>query len=154
MRWLGRLPAPVSGLAEMLGRFFTGFDDARAGRALLPASTWLLLGWACAWIQLEVYLRIFGAQGSVLVSLFGLSVIALGGAIPSSPGAVGVIELAGVAGLVFLGYPREVALGVVLAAHVVQYSTTVVLGAAALSREGRSLSDLAQAARNLVRRPA
>lgn len=151
--WLGRMPGRLGRrLGDLLGRFFFGLDDARRGRFLLPAAAWLLLGWCCAWVQFEVYLRVFGAQGSLAVSLFGLGVIALGGAVPSSPGAVGVIELAGVAALMFLGYPREVALGAVVAAHLVQYSTTVVLGAVALAREGRSLGDLARAARRLVAR--
>lgn len=151
VRWLGRLPTPFGDrLSGLLSRFFYGLDEARRGRALLPAMAWLLLGWVCAWVQFQVYLRMYGVQGSLAVSLFGLGVIALGGAVPSSPGAVGVIELAGVAGLMFLGYGREVALGTVVAAHVVQYSTTVVLGSIAMAREGHSLGDLARAARRLV----
>ena len=152
---LRRLPGSLAGrVAGVAERFFFGLEDARRGARLGPALLWLLLGWACAWIQIEIYLRMFGAQGSLGVSLFTLGVIALGGAVPSSPGAVGVYELAGVAALRFLGYPREVALGVVVTAHLVQYSLTGVLGAAALSREGRSLGDLARAARGLVLRPA
>ena len=158
LAWLGRLRrlsgslgSRVAGIAE---RFTSGLEEARKGARLGRALLWLLLGWACAWIQIEVYLRMFGAHGSLGVSLFSLGVIALGGAVPSSPGAVGVYELAGVAALTFLGYPREVALGVVITTHLVQYSTTVILGAAALSREGRSLGELARAARSLVLRPA
>ena len=139
------------GIAE---RFLIGLEEARKGARLGRAFLWLLLGWACAWIQILIYLRMFGAEGSFAVSVFCLGVIALGGAVPSSPGAVGVYELAGVAALTFLGYSREVALGVVVTAHLVQYSLTVILGAAALSREGRSLGDLARAARGLVLRPA
>jgi uncharacterized protein (TIRG00374 family) len=149
-RFPGRLAARIADVAE---RFALGVDEARKGARLRPALLWLLLGWACAWVQIEVYLRMFGAQGSAGVSVFSLGVIALSAAVPSSPGAVGVFELAGVAALSFLGYSREVALGVVVAAHLVQYSLTVVLGAIALSREGRSLGDLARAARGLVLRP-
>lgn len=153
--WLQRLPGRVGqGGPAFVERFFLGLDEARQGHRLTRAVAWMLLGWACAWIQFAVYLRMFGSQGSLAVSLFGVGVIALGGAVPSSPGAVGVIELAGVAALTFLGYPREVALGFVLAAHAVQYSLTILLGAAALSREGRSLGDLARAARGMVLRPA
>jgi len=147
----GALASRIAGIAE---RFLIGLEEARKGARLGRAFLWLLLGWACAWIQILIYLRMFGAEGSFAVSVFCLGVIALGGAVPSSPGAVGVYELAGVAALTFLGYSREVALGVVVTAHLVQYSLTVILGAAALSREGRSLGDLARAARGLVLRPA
>ena len=156
--WLARmrrLPSSLAGrVAGIAERFFVGLEEARRGARLGRAVLWLLLGWAVAWIQIRIYLRMFGAEGSLAVSVFCLGVIALGGAVPSSPGAVGVYELAGVAALTFLGYPREVALGVVVTAHLVQYSLTVLLGAAALSREGRSLGDLARAARGLVLRPA
>ncbi len=156
--WLARLRRLPSTLASRVAgigeRFLAGLEEARRSARLGPALGWLLLGWACAWIQILIYLRMFGAEGSLAVSVFCLGVIALGGAVPSSPGAVGVFELAGVAALTFLGYPREVALGVVLTAHLVQYSLTVLLGAAALSREGRSIGDLARAARGLVLRPA
>jgi len=151
---LRRLPGRLaSRVAGMLERFVSGLDEARQGGRVPRALAWLLLGWACAWIQFELYLRLFGATGSIVVSLFGLAAIALGGAVPSSPGAIGVYELAGVTALTFLGYTREVALGVSLAGHAVQYSLTVVLGSIALSREGRSIGDLARAARRLVARP-
>src|SRR3972149_4682654 len=96
----------------------------------------------------------FGAHGSLGVSLFSLGVIALGGAVPSSPGAVGVYELAGVAALTLLGYSRAVSLGLVITGHLVQYSLVLLLGGIFLAREGRSVGDLARAARSLVLRPA
>jgi hypothetical protein len=155
MRWLTRLPKPTGErLNEMAGRFLVGLREARKGGRVPRALAWLLLGWACAWVQLGLYLRMFGETGGLAVAMFSLGVIALGGAVPSSPGGVGVYELAGVAALTFLGYPREVSLGVVIAGHLVQYSLVLLLGGIFLAREGRSVSDLARAARSLVLRPA
>jgi uncharacterized protein (TIRG00374 family) len=155
LAWIGRLPGRLGPrLAGILDRFALGLEAVRDRRRLLRAALWLFIGWSVAWLQFGLYLRMFGASGSLGVSLFGLGVIALSAALPSSPGAVGVMELGGVAALTFLGYPREVALGVTVSAHLVQFTTTVVIGAVALTREGRSLGGLARAARGLVLRPA
>jgi uncharacterized protein (TIRG00374 family) len=151
-KWLMALPAGER-LAGIATRFLLGLDEARQHGRLRSAIAWMLLGWACAWVQFWVYLRMFGAAGTAGAAIFSLGVIALGGAVPSSPGAVGVYELAGVAALTFLGYSREVALGVVVAGHLVQYSLVLVLGGLFLAREGRSIGDLARAARGLLVRP-
>jgi uncharacterized membrane protein YbhN (UPF0104 family) len=154
-KWLQKLPEPMgTRLIGVAGRFMQGLQEARKGGRLPLALAWLLLGWILIWVQVGLCLRMFGATGGLAVSMFSLGVIALGGAVPSSPGAVGVYELAGVAALSFLGYPREVALGVVIALHLVQSSMTLVLGGTFLAREGRSVMDLARAARSLVARPA
>lgn len=145
---------PMRRLADVFDRFVLGLDQARSGARLLPALAWLVLGWTIAWVQFGFYLRMFGQAYSLRTAWFGLGVIALGGAVPSSPGGIGVYELAGVAALRFLGLPQEVALGVVLAGHAVQFTLTVVLGSLALSTEGRSLRDLARAARGLLARPS
>jgi uncharacterized protein (TIRG00374 family) len=154
--WQRRLETRPAGraLAAVAERFLLGLNEARQQGRLWTALAWMLLGWACAWIQFWLYLRMFGAEGSLGAAVFSLGVVALGGGVPSSPGAVGVYELAGVAALVFLGYPREVSLGVVVTGHLVQYSTVLVLGGVFLAREGRSIRDLARAARGLVLRPA
>ena len=155
MRWMERLPASLgTRLTPIAGRFLLGLEEARKGGRLPRAFGWLLLGWVFAWVQLGIYLRMFGETGGLGVAMFSLGVIALGGAVPSSPGAVGVYELAGVAALTFLGYPREVSLGVVIAGHLVQYSLVLLLGGIFLAREGRSVGELARAARSLVLRPA
>ena len=155
VRWMTRLPAPLGPrLSAIAGRFLLGLDDARKRGRFPLALGWLLVGWVIAWVQLAVYLRMFGETGGLGAVTFSMGVIALGGAVPSSPGAVGVYELAGVAALTFLGYPREVSLGVVIAGHLIQYSLVLVLGGVFLAREGRSVGDLARAARSLVLRPA
>jgi uncharacterized protein (TIRG00374 family) len=106
-QWLRRLPEPMATrLIGFAGRFMQGLQEARKGGRLPLALAWLLLGWILIWVQVGLCLRMFGATGGLAVSMFSLGVIALGGAVPSSPGAVGVYELAGVAALSFLGYPR------------------------------------------------
>jgi hypothetical protein len=152
---LARLPGIAGrGLPRLARGLTDGLYVAGSPRRLLPGLAWLLSGWVVAWLQFEVYLRLFGASGNPTVWLFCLSVIAFGGAVPSSPGAVGVYELAGSAALRALGYSPEFSLSVAAGSHLVQIATTAVLGGWFLSREGQSVSDLARAARELARKPA
>ncbi|HSB88449.1 MAG TPA: lysylphosphatidylglycerol synthase transmembrane domain-containing protein [Anaerolineales bacterium] len=145
---LGRvLPRLVQGLTS-------GVHAAGSFPRLLPGAAWLLAGWVAAWAQFELYLRTYGATGSPNVWLFALSVIAFGAAVPSSPGAIGVFELAGSAGLRALGYPAEVALSVAVTAHLMQIAVTGILGSWFLSREGESVAHLAREATDLARRVA
>lgn len=151
---LARLPGAAGRLLPRLVRGITaGVQSAGTLPRLLPGALWLLAGWVCAWIQLELILRMYGTTGSPTVWLFALSVIAFGGAVPSSPGAVGVYELAGSAGLRAVGYPAEVALSVAVTIHVTQILVTGLLGGWFLAKEGESIADLARAARGLARRP-
>ena len=151
---LARLPGVAGRLLPRLVRGLTaGVQSAGTLPRILPGALWLLAGWMCAWIQLELFLRMYGTTGSPAVWLFALSVIAFGGAVPSSPGAVGVYELAGSAGLRAVGYPAEVALSVAATVHVTQILVTGLLGGWFLAKEGESIADLARAARSLARRP-
>jgi uncharacterized membrane protein YbhN (UPF0104 family) len=152
---LSRLPGAAGRILPRLVRGLTeGLHAAGRPRRLVPGLVWLLAGWVAAWLQFEVYLRLFGATGSPAIWMFSLSVIAFGGAVPSSPGAVGVYELAGSAALRAAGFSPEVALSVAAASHLVQITTTAILGGWFLAREGQSITDLVRAARDLARRPA
>ncbi len=78
--------------------------------------------------------------------------MALGAAIPSSPGALGVYELATVAGLLVFGYPRELAVSVAIVSHGLQLGIIALLGGWALAKEGQTLLGLADQAQSLLRR--
>jgi uncharacterized membrane protein YbhN (UPF0104 family) len=155
-------PALMARLPGVLGRvlprlvqgLMSGVHAAGRWPRLLPGAAWLMAGWVSAWAQFELYLRMYGATGNVNVWLFALSVIAFGAAVPSSPGAIGVFELAGTAGLRAIGYSAEVALSVAVTAHLIQIAVTGILGSWFLSREGESVAHLAREARNLARRAA
>lgn len=152
---LSRLPGAAGrSLPRIAEGLMNGLYTAGNLPRLVPGALWLLAGWIVAWIQLELYLRMFGATGNPVVWMFALSVIAFGGAVPSSPGALGVYELAGSAGLRAVGYATEVALSVAVTAHVTQIVVTGVLGGWFLAREGETLAHLARAAQALVWRPA
>jgi len=82
--------------------------------------------------------------------LFVPGVIAFGSALPPSPGAIGVFEIAAVAGLLVFGYERETALSIAILWHGMQLLTTAILGGWGLSRQGRSLGDLIRKVQSLL----
>lgn len=74
---------------------------------------------------------------SQTLAVFILS--ALGMAMPSSPGAVGVFEAAVIFGLGIFGVDKELALAIGLLIHMIQYIPTTVSGLMVLARSGLSL---------------
>ncbi|WP_027190216.1 lysylphosphatidylglycerol synthase transmembrane domain-containing protein [Fundidesulfovibrio putealis] len=77
---------------------------------------------------------------SQTLAVFILS--ALGMAMPSSPGAVGVFEAAVIFGLGIFGVDKELALAIGLLIHMIQYIPTTVSGLMVLARSGLSLKSI------------
>lgn len=119
-------------LAERRGvRFF-------AGLALATAATW---GMYC----LQYYLLLWWGAGLALSFGQVLSVFvfgALGLAVPSSPGGVGVYEAVMVAVLASLGVDKEQALAIGLVYHALLYIPVTAYGLGVLARTGLSLKAL------------
>jgi len=88
-----------------------------------------------------------GCQAAL--AAFSMGVAALGIAAPSSPGAVGVLELSIVGALSLFGLDPSTALALAISIHIVQYLTTGVLGAYALAQDGESLIGLYRRVRNI-----
>jgi len=74
------------------------------------------------------------------LAVFVLS--ALGMAMPSSPGAVGVFEAAVIFGLGLFGVDKELALAIGLLIHMMQYIPTTVAGLMVLLKSGLSLKTI------------
>jgi uncharacterized protein (TIRG00374 family) len=153
MRLFERLAARWQLLSRLGGRvlpaFFSGLAVLTDGRQFLRAAGWMLLNWAIALGQYYLLLLAFFPDSKLLWAAFSLGVAALGIAAPSSPGAVGVMELSLVGALSIFNLNPSVALAFALTTHLVQYLTTGVLGAYGLSRDGETLSGLYRRVRRL-----
>jgi uncharacterized protein (TIRG00374 family) len=138
-RILGRLPRVDA--ARWAGIVLDWSARLRLLRTLHPGLTMLALT-AVIWIEgaLSYYavLRAFHLPVGPLSAVFVLCVEALGMAVPSSPGNVGVFEYAGVAALSIFQAEPAVALAAVLTLHAVVYLS--LSGAGLLSLWRRSLS--------------
>jgi hypothetical protein len=89
-----------------------------------------------------VLLLAFFSDARLLWGAFTLGVMALGIAAPSSPGAIGVMEISIVAALSAFGLDPSTSLAAALTAHLSNYLTTGLIGSYALAKDGLSLSGL------------
>lgn len=141
-RWSLRWPFLTKVGGKAVPAFFDGLSVLTNGWRFLQAVGWILLNWLVAIGQYWLMLHAFFPAAKFLWATFSLGVAALGIAAPSSPGAVGVLELSIVGALSLFSLDASVALALALVIHVVQYLITGVLGSIALARDGESLMDI------------
>jgi uncharacterized membrane protein YbhN (UPF0104 family) len=134
-RWR-RLPGAVR---RVIGDILGGLAVlANPWRALL-AFGWLALGWGLAIVVCWLMLRAFVPAGGLLHAAFGLGVMAMGVAIPSSPANIGVYEAAWVGALTLCGFDQEPALAFALTSHLLMVATTASFAVWGFMRQGTSL---------------
>jgi uncharacterized protein (TIRG00374 family) len=122
--------------------FLSGLEVLTDGARFLRVLVWMSLNWGVAVLQYMVYIAAFFSGSKLLWAAFSLGVTALGIAAPSSPGAVGVLELSLVGALSLFELDASVALAFAFSLHFFQYLVTGLIGVYALSREGESILDL------------
>jgi hypothetical protein len=162
--WLARNRQPAEQLFQRLSNrwaplkrlgvvsvpaFFNGLAVLTDMRRFLKATTWMLVNWLVAGGQYFVFLRAFSPDARPLWALFSLGVSSLGIAAPSSPGAVGVLEISLVGSLALFGVNPSISLAFALTMHLCQYLITGVIGVYALVKDGESLASLYLRTRNL-----
>jgi glycosyltransferase 2 family protein len=136
----GILPAFLSGLSV--------FTD---GKRFLKAIGWASLNWVISLTQYYLMLNAFIPGAKLSWALFALGIAALGVAVPSSPGNIGVLEGALVAALAVFKVDFASAFAFAFTLHIIQYTLSIILGAYGLSREGETLLGLYQQLRNTKR---
>jgi len=136
-----------------LPSFFAGLGVFNDGRIFLQAVLLMALDWLLAVGQYYVLLLAFLPQASILWAAFSLGVAALGIAAPSSPGAIGVLELSLVGALSLFGVDPSTSLAFALTAHLLNYVVTGTIGAYALTLDGQSLGQLYQRVRQISKNP-
>lgn len=127
---------------DRLPAFFNGLAVLTDGSRFLRSIAWMLLDWIIAIIQYYTLMLAFIPQGRFLWGAFSLAIGALGIAAPSSPGAVGVLELSLVGALSIFGVDPAISLAFALTAHIINYAVTGILGAYGLAIDGESLASL------------
>lgn len=144
-----RLPWLLRLGGKTLPAFFDGLEVLNNAKRFIAAVGWMAFNWLVAIVQYNLYVAAFFPQSEWLWGAFGLGVVALGVAAPSSPGSVGVLELAMVGGLSIFGADPSTALGCAITIHFFQYLSTGLLGAYGLSQDGETLGSLYRSVRNL-----
>ncbi len=103
---------------------------------------WILVSWMC-WIAI-LYFGITRLSSDVPLwwALFVQSVLALGIALPSAPGGIGVYEGTMVAAMAVFGFGESASLSIALVLHFTQILVTTIIGVYGLIVQGQSISTL------------
>lgn len=137
-----------------LPSFISGLGVLTDGKRFLQAVSWMVLNWSLGVVQYYVYLLAFFPGARLLWAGFTLGAGSLGIAAPSSPGAVGVLELTLVAALSVFNLNPSFAFAFAITAHLMNYLIIGALGAYALSKDNETLLGLYKLARNTLQKTA
>jgi len=151
---LAKIPLVGGWAQKFLPDLFSGVQVLTNGKLFVKAVGWVTLNWVMAIVQYYILMLAFFPQAEPLWAAFSIGVVSLGIAAPSSPGAVGVLELSLVGALAVFGLNSSTALAFALTLHAIQYILTGVLGAYALTRDGESLIGIYRRLQSLRTQPA
>lgn len=146
-RWLH--PARME---ARLASFLAGLAVLQDPRRAVAAAFWSTIAWVAAAFSTWFLLLAFVPTASIPMAFIVLTVVALGGAVPSLPGGVGLFEAFVVGILAVFAVENSRALSFGLIFHAQQLVLTTVLGSLALGREGETISHLARSAQALLNR--
>ncbi|MBE0409483.1 MAG: flippase-like domain-containing protein [Anaerolineales bacterium] len=128
--------------SNVIPAFLSGLGVLTDGSRFIKVVAWMSLNWLLTIVQFYFLLLAFFPSAMVIWAAFSVSVVSLGIAVPSMPGAVGVWELSIVAALSIFDLDLSAALAYALTIHFSNYLVTGVLGAYALVKDGESLLGL------------
>jgi uncharacterized protein (TIRG00374 family) len=106
---------------------------------------WTLLHWLTHALALWLGFEAVGIEVPLSAALFLQGVLAIGVAVPSSPGFFGVFEAAASVGLTVYGVPKELAVSWALGYHLLTFVPITILGALYFARVGLSVRDVTNA---------
>jgi uncharacterized protein (TIRG00374 family) len=137
------LPARwAEGGTSLLEGVIAGLTAIRAPGRAATILGWTMILWLVNGASFALAFQAFGLDVPAGAALVTLGVVALGVAIPSSPGFVGVLEAAVVAALALYGVSQTVSFSVAVAYHVGGFVPITVLGLWSLGRANLKLADL------------
>lgn len=144
-RWLERLlPSRAAAWATgIVKHLFAGLGVLRSPRQTAHVLVWSFAVWLVNALSYWLAFEAFRLRALPLTAAFVLQgIVALGVAIPSSPGWIGVFELACVAALALYGIPKEAAVSFAIGVHMAWFVPITALGLFELSRAGLSFHDM------------
>jgi len=155
-RYLGRVPVVGSPKLKRAAQNLVDGFGVLTERKVLPGA---LLGTVLVWLGYALLnylmMAVFGMAGRlpIFAALLVLCATGFSMVIPSSPGAMGVFEWAGVQALAVYAVAESQAFGYMLGLHVFTNIVLIVLGLVGLLSEGLSYSTLRADASTLTSMP-
>ncbi len=143
--WALALVRVPQGLREKIGQLLetaaTGLASLKSPATLLAIVAVSLLQWALNGAMMLLALRSFGVHVPVPAAMVLLGVVALGVAVPASPGFFGVIQLCFTNTLQLFGVNSPAVLAASIYYHMIQYIPVTLCGLLWLSRSGFRMSE-------------
>ena len=127
-----------------------GLAVLRDGRRFVAVLWWAVAHWAVHALALYIGFRAVGIEVPWSAALFLQGVIALGVALPSSPGFFGVFELSAVLGLGVYGVGDQLAVSWALAFHLLSFVPITIMGAVYFARLGLDVATMTGKSTELV----
>lgn len=146
-RWLAGLLRAVAPrfepkALEMLHQFSSGLGVLRSPRRFALVLGWTVLHWLVNAAAFSLGFEAVGIEVPFTAALFLQGVIAIGVAIPSSPGFFGVFEAFAIVGLGVYGIANDLAVTWAIGFHLLSFIPITLIGAWYFSRLGLSLGEL------------
>lgn len=129
----------------LLESFLSGLAVLRAPRQFALVMVWAVVQWLVNGASFLIGFRALGIPAPFSAALFLQSIVALGVAIPSSPGFFGLFEAAALVALPVYGVSHTLALGWALGYHVLSFIPITVIGLFYLFRLGMHFRDFGAA---------
>ena len=114
---------------HLLEGFASGLGVMRQPKLLAEVFVWTVMHWLCNAFAFWLGFRALGISAPITAALLLQGIIAIGVAIPSSPGFFGLFEAAGALGLGFYGIPSDKAVSWAIGFHILSYIPITVMGA-------------------------
>lgn len=138
-----RLTPKVRGLLE---GFASGLGVLREPKLALEVLWWTVLHWLCNALAFYFGFLALDIDAPASATLFVQGLIAIGVALPSSPGFFGAFEAAGAAGLGLYGVASASAVSWAIGFHLLSFVPITVIGAWYFARLDLRLKDINNAA--------
>lgn len=139
---LVRVPVgPRLKISQLLETSATGLASLKSPTRLLVIVGVSLLQWALNGVMMYLALRSFGVHVPISAAMVLLGVVALGVAVPASPGFFGVIQLCFTNTLQIFEVSRPAVLAASIYYHMIQYIPVTLCGLLWLSRSGFRMSE-------------
>lgn len=129
-------------LSRQIHAFFEGLQVLTSLSRFMRFMLLLLVNWGIGLLQMYLVIRAFFPNAQPVWAAFTLGVMAMGVAIPSSPGSIGVMEASFMAALALFVSDQALSLATALTAHLANYLVTGLIGVIGLARDGMSLGSL------------
>lgn len=129
-----------------LDNLLEGLGALTKPQTFLTAVFWIALSWVIGVFNYYIVILSINPDAPLWWGVLLDSVLAMGIAVPSAPGALGIFEGALVGALKLVGVDPTLGLAYAVVMHFVQFAVTGILGMIGLMKEGRSLGSIFKAA--------